>query len=219
MMAVLGVAGCALAFDRAVLGTGAGGPSEAAAQVTPGTADSTTTPSAPLAASPDRGAGSSALANDAAPRPSLRESVASQLQGLQLPESSSAQGKAGLDDAFWDASRPLEVIEVAHEPEQPLPPAAPAPLQAASRHALTAILTTPAGPIAVVDGRALRVGRPSGGLTLKGVDGRSTAIVEIDGREVRLELRRETQMLKGAQDARDTRDTRDTRDGSTRDVR
>lgn len=225
MVAVLAVAGCALAVDRVILGTGASGPSNAAAQIS---AQPSAQPSGPRA---DQAAGQSAPqpASDAAAAtlpgpvadaaqpgkepalpPVQRESIARQLASLELNAPGAPQTAEGLDDAFWDVSRPLEVIEIAPEPEQPAPTQAPQVPEHLSRHTLTAILNTPAGPIAVVDGRALKVGRPSGGLTLRGVEGRSTAIVEVAGREIRLELRR---------DAQPSRPARDKSEGGTRDVR
>jgi hypothetical protein len=221
MVAVLAVAGCALAVDRVILGTGASGPSNAAAQISGQfsgqISDQAASQAAPQPASDAAAAALPGPVADAAQpgkEPALppvqRESIARQLASLELAAPGAPQTAEGLDDAFWDVSRPLEVIEIAPEPEQPAPTQAPQVPEHISRHTLTAILNTPAGPIAVVDGRALKVGRPSGGLTLRGVEGRSTAIVEVAGREIRLELRR---------DAQPSRPARDKSEGATRDVR
>jgi len=195
MVAVLTVAGIALAMDRFVIGSEAAGPSQAAAQPSPLVS---------LAAAPaERVDLNAETANSGAKAIVERQSVAQQLGTLKSPQDVAG----GFDDAFWDASRPIEVIEIAAANEVPPAPQAKPLDDLATRHALTAILTTPAGPIAVVDGRALRVDRPTGGLTLRGVEGRSTALIEIAGQLVRLEIRR------------DAREQKPVRAGGTSDVR
>jgi hypothetical protein len=185
MLAVLALAGLALAVDRVVIGSEAAGPSQAAAQPVPSADVGSISAERSVA---DAEAASSSSSSGPSSKASVeRQSVAQQLEAMQPPQ----DVMAGVDDAFWDFSRPLEVIEIAESEEAPTTPDAKPLEDVAARHALTAILTTPAGPIAVVDGRALRVDRPSGGLTLRGVDGRSTAIVEIAGQRIRLEIRRE----------------------------
>jgi hypothetical protein len=114
-------------------------------------------------------------------------SVASQLGAV------SATGE--MQDAFFDRLQPLVIdVPVAGAEDAPGEPLAQTRQSSAPARSLvlTAILSTPSGPIAVVNGRALQADRPSGGMTLRSVEGGTVAVVEIAGEPQRLEIVRES---------------------------